>query len=97
MNPSEYENTASRLPEGEDTATMIYDGFNIPGGEYYLQSDRLLTAKDLQYIFSIGKNRAYELMNSKAFPTLRLGSRKYVSRSALQKWVETYSGREYLL
>ena len=65
--------------------------------EISIPKDRLLTAKDLQYIFSISRNHAYELLNSKAFPTLQIGSRKYVSWDALQKWISTYTGRQYLL
>lgn len=86
----------SQADEQDDVETA-YGHFIPHQGEYYYQGDRLLTAKDLQYIFSIGKNRAYELMNSKAFPTLQIGCRKYVSSAALQKWVETYTGREYIL
>lgn len=59
--------------------------------------DRLLTPKDLQVIFSIGKNRAYELMNSSGFPTLKINNRMYVSKSALDKWIDTYTGRQYLV
>ena len=69
---------------------------SLPEGERVIPKDRLLTAQDLQYIFSIGKNRAYELLNSKAFPTIQIGCRKYVSWNALQKWIETYSGRKYI-
>ena len=69
---------------------------SVQPGEYVIPKDRLLTVKDLQYIFSIGRNRAYELMNSKAFPTLKLGSRKYVSWNALQEWIDTYTGRQFL-
>lgn len=69
----------------------------VPADEVSIPEDRLLTVRDLQYIFSIGRNHAYVLMNSKAFPTMQVGSRKYVSREALQKWIETYTGRQYIL
>ena len=95
-----YPNNANvGLPQSASQAAVAEECGHLktPVGENYLQDDRLLTVKDLQYIFSVGKNRAYELMNSKAFPSLQIGNRKYVSRAALQKWVETYTGREYLL
>ena len=79
------------------SSALVSDTFAMSPQWFSLEEDRLLTAKDLQYIFSIGKNRAYELMNSKAFPTLQIGGRKYVSRGALRKWVEMYSGREYFV
>ena len=59
--------------------------------------ERLLTPKDLQYIFGIGKNRAYELMNSSGFPTLKINNRMYVSKTALNKWIDIYTGRQYLV
>ena len=74
-----------------------FPAVKLPEGEYVIPKDRLLTVKDIQYIFSIGRNHAYVLMNSKAFPTLQIGSRKYVSREALEKWIETYTGRHYLV
>lgn len=59
--------------------------------------DRLLTPRDIQRIFSFGKNRAYELMNSSGFPTIRIGSRMYVTRAALEKWLDMYKGCSYLV
>lgn len=60
-----------------------------------LEDDKLLTPKDIQYIFRVGKNKAYELMNSDGFPTIRLDSRLYVSRAALRKWIDTYTGKTF--
>ena len=59
--------------------------------------DRLLTAKDLQEIFHIGKNRAYELLHSQCFPTIRINSRLYVTKKHLSEWLDTYKGRQFLL
>lgn len=55
----------------------------------------LLTPDDIQSIFKIGKNKAYELMNSDGFPSFRVNSRLYVEQSVLLKWLSTYSGRKY--
>ena len=60
------------------------------------QEERLLTAKDIQYILGMRKNKTYELLNSKGFPTLRIGKRIYVKRSKLNEWINLYSGRAYL-
>lgn len=57
---------------------------------------RLLTAKDIQSIFGIGKNQAYALMNSDGFPTIKLNNRLYVTQKDLEKWLDTYKGRSYL-
>lgn len=58
---------------------------------------RLLTAKDIQRIFTIGKNQAYALMHSKGFPSITINSRLYVQQESLAKWLSTYEGRQYLV
>ena len=58
---------------------------------------KLLTPKDIQRIFSMGKNQAYALMHSAGFPSIMVGSRIYVEESHLKKWIDTYSGRKYIL
>ena len=60
-------------------------------------NEKMLTAKDLQRIFSMGKNKANELMNSSGFPTIKIGGRKYVTEQALDDWIKLYQGREYKL
>ena len=59
--------------------------------------DRLLTAKDLQEILQVSKNRAYELLHSSCFPTIRINGRLYVNSRHLSKWLDTYAGRTFLL
>nr|DAL75873.1 MAG TPA: helix-turn-helix domain protein [Caudoviricetes sp.] len=59
--------------------------------------DQLLTYKELMSMFHIGKGRAYELLHSSGFPTIRIGNRMYVSRRHLSEWLDTYKGRRYLL
>ncbi len=58
---------------------------------------KMLTAKDIQRIFHMGKNTAYALMNSKGFPTLRINERLFVSPDALQKWINDNTGQQFLL
>ena len=57
---------------------------------------KLLTVNDLQYIFNVGRTTAYQLMRSSGFPALRINNRLYVSKEALDEWIRTYSGRQYL-
>lgn len=58
---------------------------------------KLLTPKDIQCIFSMGKNQAYCLMHSAGFPTLSINNRLYVDPEELDKWIKTYTGRKYIL
>jgi excisionase family DNA binding protein len=59
--------------------------------------DRLLTVKDLQAVFSCGKDKAYQLMHSSGFPTIQVGGRYYVRRDDLDRWLSAYTGRKYIL
>lgn len=58
---------------------------------------QMLTAKDIQRIFHMGKNTAYSLMNSKGFPTLRINERLYVDPDALRTWIKENVGQQYIL
>ena len=58
--------------------------------------NKLLTSKDIQDIFSMGKNQAYALMHSAGFPTTTIGNRMFVTQINLEKWLEAYTGRQYL-
>jgi len=57
----------------------------------------LLTPKDIQQIFKIGKNKAYELMESESFPSFRINRNWYVEEEALKQWINTYTGRQFIL
>ena len=48
----------------------------------------LLTVKDLQKTLKIGRDMAYGLMHSKAFPAIKLGGRYFVEEEALKEWVQ---------
>lgn len=57
----------------------------------------MLTTKDLQTILKIGRDRAYALMRSKAFPSIKIGARYYVTKEALDEWLRKYAYRTYEL
>lgn len=59
--------------------------------------NKLLTSRDIQDIFSMGKNQAYALMHSAGFPTTTIGNRMFVTQVNLEKWLEVYKGRQYLV
>lgn len=58
---------------------------------------RMLTAKDIKAIIGCSKNRAYELMHSRSFPSIQIGHRFYVERTAFERWIGTYTGRKFTL
>ena len=62
-----------------------------------MEIQKLLTPKDIQSIFSVGRNQAYALMHSAGFPSITINNRLYVEPAKLQKWLDTYTGRKYIL
>ena len=62
-----------------------------------MEIQKLLTPKDIQVIFSLGRNQAYALMHSAGFPTITINNRLYVDPEKLKRWLDTYTGRTYIL
>lgn len=54
----------------------------------------ILEVKHIQEILGIGKRRAYELMDLKDFPLIKLGRTKRVQRDQFFKWLEDQSKKE---
>jgi hypothetical protein len=52
------------------------------------------TVKDVQRVFSCGKNVAYGIMNSDHFPSFRINKKIYVHREKLDKWIKDNTGNE---
>lgn len=51
----------------------------------------ILTVKDVMEILGIGKRVAYELMDRKDFPTVRIGKLKRVNRDLFFSWIDQQS------
>ncbi len=55
----------------------------------------MLTTKELQKTLHIGRDRAYALMRSNAFPSIRIGARYYVTEEALNEWLRRYAYKTF--
>ena len=55
----------------------------------------LLTVKDLQALLNISRDLAYGLMHAHGFPSMKIGGRYFVSRDALERWLQRYEGKEF--
>ena len=55
----------------------------------------ILTVKDLARILKIGKNKAYALMHSNSFPSMRLGRTYVVTEANLAKWLTDNAGKVF--
>lgn len=47
----------------------------------------LLTAKELRKFLRLGRNRTYELLNSRAIPSIRLGQKFLVPRQSVRDFL----------
>ena len=52
----------------------------------------MLTADHISEILHMSKRRAYEVMELKSFPTIRIGKRKWVQREAFFAWLKQQEG-----
>lgn len=48
---------------------------------------KMYNSDDLQKIFGIGKNKAYKLMSSSGFPSIKINRQLRVEHNALMKWL----------
>lgn len=58
---------------------------------------KMLTVNELKDSLSIGRDKAYRLMRSHAFPSIKIGGTYYVSASKLESWLERNAGKEFYL
>ena len=58
---------------------------------------KIYTAKDLQQMFGLSKNRIYDIMREKSFPSIKIGRRYFVTEEALREWTRTYQYGEYFV
>lgn len=57
----------------------------------------LLKVKDIQKILRIGRDRAYALMRSKSFPSIKIGRTYCVEEEALKEWLKKNRFRKIIL
>lgn len=57
----------------------------------------ILKTDDIKEIMGIGRDKAYALIKSKGFPALKIGNTYFVTVENFQKWLNDYTGKEYLL
>lgn len=57
----------------------------------------VLDVKELQMNLGIGREIAYKLMRSRAFPSTKIGGRYIVSKDALKRWLQSNEGKNFIL
>ena len=57
---------------------------------------QLLTVKDM-CAMGFSRDVAYCLMHARGFPSMKIGGKFYVTKTALEKWLNKQEGREFAL
>ena len=60
-----------------------------------MQNKKLITVKEFVSEYGIGTNKAYEIVNSKGFPIIRLGKKILIVRDRLDEWLENNIGYSF--
>ena len=58
---------------------------------------RLLSVEDIKIILNIGRDKAYSLMRSAAFPSIQIGNTYRVAEDDLNIWISNNRNRHYKL
>jgi excisionase family DNA binding protein len=60
-----------------------------------MQNKKLITVKEFVSEYGIGTNKAYEIVNSKGFPVIRLGKKILIIRDRIDEWLENNIGNNF--
>ena len=60
-----------------------------------MQNKKLITVKEFVSEYGIGTNKAYEIVNSKGFPIIRLGKKILIVRDRIDEWLENNIGNNF--
>lgn len=55
------------------------------------------TVEDIKKMFDIGTTKAYNIIASDGFPSIKIGRKYIVPKEEFDKWVKTYTYHEYKL
>ena len=57
----------------------------------------IMSVKELSERLHIGRDKAYSLMKSKSFPSIKLGGRYIVTAKALNEWLDLYEYKTFIV
>ena len=57
----------------------------------------ILGIKDLMDCMKIGRDKAYSLMKSKSFPSMKIGKTYIVTSANLNRWLDENAGRNIII
>ena len=60
-----------------------------------MENKKLITVKEFIEEYGIGTNKAYEIVNSKGFPVIRLGKKILIIRNKIDEWFSDNIGERF--
>lgn len=60
-----------------------------------MENKKLITVKEFATEYNIGTNKAYEMVNSKGFPIVRLGRKILVIRDKIDEFLYNNVGEKF--
>ncbi|MBP3930142.1 MAG: helix-turn-helix domain-containing protein [Peptostreptococcaceae bacterium] len=60
-----------------------------------MQNKKLITVKEFASEYGIGTNKAYEMVNSKGFPVIRLGKKILIVRDRIDEFLYSNIGNSF--
>ena len=54
----------------------------------------MLSPKDIQQIFGCSRNKAYQIIEAKGFPKIKVGKQYYIPEADLERWIAKNTGNE---
>lgn len=60
-----------------------------------VKNKKLITVKEFATEYNIGTNKAYEMVNSKGFPVVRLGRKILVIRDKIDEFLYSNVGEKF--
>lgn len=61
------------------------------------QNPEIYRVEELTQILPIGRDKAYKLMRSKAFPSIQIGKTYLVRKDDFDSWLVSYRGKSFKL
>ena len=60
-----------------------------------MENKKLITVKEFIEEYGIGTNKAYEIVNSKGFPVIRIGKKILIIRNKVDEWLNDNIGERF--
>lgn len=60
-----------------------------------MENKKLITVKEFAIEYGIGTNKAYEMVNSKGFPIIRLGKKILIVRDRVDEFLYSNIGNSF--